>query len=379
MDIELLEVGFSGGWDIEHDEGLYEYKPPHWTPKREYPYLASQGALLAIVKVKVRVPGATSVMIRGQTDYGFDIPSTLATDEGNGVHRIENVDFSGNLPQNVTKYYNPLTIRWSVSLNGGATWLTAGTSRNPLYVCLSLAPPIEALFRTVVHLACSNAGATTPGEALQKTWALFASGGGPRNVMAWDDSTGNWNRPLYYYKTGTKIFDSASTTADLLKNPFSSGQCGAWAALMHDALVINDCVTLAANIRPLNHGYFIVKDWLYRTAPPCQLNFASTPSGTYDMQQGSAPINLGDLRSLTTVHGQNSAPPSQKFFPNHVVLRHVDTGGTILYYDPSYGRSYSNAKNFQNVAIDGVCDAIDSLPYVYETKPPEPDEPWSIP
>jgi len=56
----------------------------------------------------------------------------------------------------------------------------------------------------------------------------------------------------------------------------------------------------------------------------------------------------GDLSSLGTFPGQNSAPPQEKVFTSHYIVQYNTT-----YYDPSYGVTYTSATNFADRAIYG--------------------------
>lgn len=107
--------------------------------------------------------------------------------------------------------------------------------------------------------------------------------------------------------------------------------------------------------------YFLVKDFQFnlmaggpRTpAWPYYVEFQNWPS----MVQNS---NIyGDLTSQNTLPGQNTRPPSEKMFANHVFVS-VPFQGKDPYYDPSYGGTYKDAGDFQTKAIDAVLTASES-------------------
>ena len=149
-----------------------------------------------------------------------------------------------------------------VSRDGGTSWQVAGVSKNPLYVCLSSTGPNTAtLYRTVVHLACSNAGATSQSEAAANTWDNFSTGSGPKNVKTWGEST-----KLYYYEPG-KTFDE-NPHIDCADppgtNPLLSahrGQCSTWATLLQDAWSVNGVNSdYIFAVRTVGDAFF-VQEW----------------------------------------------------------------------------------------------------------------------
>ena len=63
-----------------------------------------------------------------------------------------------------------------------------------------------------------------------------------------------------------------------------------------------------------------------------------------------APAVYGAMTSNTGVAGQNSPTPSEKAHINHAIVCVPATG---LYYDPSYGLTYTGPSDFENQALDG--------------------------
>jgi hypothetical protein len=60
-----------------------------------------------------------------------------------------------------------------------------------------------------------------------------------------------------------------------------------------------------------------------------------------------------DVTSLSTLPGQNSAPPSEKIFASHFFVQVSLPSVTPPYYDPSYGVTYMNAQDFEKKAVAG--------------------------
>jgi hypothetical protein len=329
------------------------------------------GIVKAGLKVVGSVPNPSEVKIRGinLTVSGMNIPSTAATlrTGTSDVYEISNVLVATAFPS-VVAFFKEFQIRWELSLDNGANWAPVGTSSNPIYVCL--ADPVvnpATMFRTLVHLACSNTGATTASGAAAKTWELFSEGGSsPKNVKTWNDVA------LYYYKPGTiAVPDNAvCSIATFLQS--HTGQCSVWAHLLQDAWSVNGVTSDYVTATVSGKTYLFVSDWsaLSTTEPfwyqrtqtplndmwpgPPGLNPPSVPSpyGYYDNPNAAT----NKFLNLTTLGGQGSgagATPSQKIFRNHQFLKFNGT-----YYDPSYGVTYANASAFQAKCAGWGEDAV---------------------
>jgi hypothetical protein len=335
----LKSVTFDSGWGLLKDDGS-AYGEPQWqdSPLREYPYLMKEGSTLKIKEAQILIPnplaGAT-YLFRGLGTGGINVPSTTATAVGGDVFEITNVDASTAFPSGATAFYNPFEIAWEVSRDGGSSWQSAGVSKTPLYLCLSNSGPLAvARYHTVVHLACSNVGATDAATAVAKTWELFSS----LDLKTWDGI------PLYYYKPGT--------TFDLSENPITvggllqvhSGECVAWAHMLQDAWTVNGVSSAYTIATSQSTAYFWVKNWSNLGS---QFYFQSLahdmipyPDGNterygyYDAGSGT------EFKNEPEIPGQNtgSDAPSEKVFANHQFIKY---GGT--YYDPSYGVTYAGS------------------------------------
>lgn len=268
--------------------------------------------------------------------------------DGN-VYEIANVDADAAFPSSITAFYNMFRIDWELSLDDGTTWRYIGTSSNPLYVCLD--DPISStasMFRTVVHLAVSNQGATDADEAFNNTWELFSTGGtAPANPSTWNGTL------IHYYKPGTNFLENGSgSVTQLLQD--GTGNCYAWARLFEAALSVNGVsfTRIQAKMHPNSQSTdFWVSSWsslgavfyfnnsIQDMQPPPS---GSPPSGgTYGYYDNGAGTHF---KNNNTVPGQGTGgdAPSQKVFDIH---RFTQKGGT--YYDACYGCTYSGASNFE--------------------------------
>jgi len=157
----LLEVSFAGGQNVDHDDGSGPYAAPHWraSASSQSPYFMQAGRTLIVADVKLQVlgpiPGALS--IRGIGESGFDFPATAASPvaDAAATFEIRNVKAGRPFASNKTVFYSAFAVDWQVSRDAGGTWHSAGTSRNPIYVCLGDGEGVE-LFRTALSLACRN-------------------------------------------------------------------------------------------------------------------------------------------------------------------------------------------------------------------------------
>lgn len=377
------EVG--EGWAVHRDDGGGPYLPAQWkdSPVQRWPYLYKQGATLQIVNAKWKLSnpevGATyTIKGTGPTISGstLAIPETAvvldAADED--ILELDNVDATLPFESNKVRFYNTFDIAWKIKVNDGE-YEPAGTSNNPIYVCLSGTAGVTP-FRTTVHLACSQEGAVDATGAVDNTWSLFATGDseGPANVKGWNESEKDWTRKLYYYREGTKYSDNSyAGAAGLLQSTNSSAQCTSWAALMSDACALNGATMVLRRTELLNfYHHFLAKNWKFNTSSdpvPGFWRFAVNKNPGYDMIPVPAMATYADLTDIAGAGGQNSPSPSQKFFSFHEFLQYED-----LYYDPSYGRMYDDPADFQAkmVAAYGNNGTILGNDMYYSVEKPDP-------
>jgi hypothetical protein len=296
--------------------------------------------------------------VKASTNLGYNIPSTLTSLNGNTV-TLPATAADDTFPD-TTDLTDLFTIDWQMSFDGGSTWQAAGTSQNPIYRCLlGPASAVPTLYRTVVHLACSNGGASTADEAVAKTWELFSASiptnrhVGPRNVMGWDATAQTWTRPLYYYQKSDANHrhfgeNAQNSVADLLGPTYGgSGQCGVWAQFLQSALAVNgvSSTVIDATIIPTSgYGLFWVNAW---TENDMTTDF-SFP-GVYfsnDLMPNPAGGNYGAMTDGTGAAGQNSPTPSEKCWSDHAFVQYGS-----LYYDPSYGLIHTGPADLQSYCI----------------------------
>ena len=364
--LRLVELTLAGGLDIHQDNGSGVYPTPHWIagassgnpdPLQPSPYLyaAVPGKnTLKITNVKWISTGAPiegTVTIRAFGTDNCNIAATSGSlDEASLVAPTGGGELTASVPfLTQTKFYRPFTLRWEISFttyDNVPIWEDAGTTQHPIYVCLKGPEGAQIPYRTVVHLACANDGATTPDQAVEKSWEFFTS----LDIKAWNEGAKCFDRELYYYKPWTHFDENVLTIVPnerslgsqrLLQQPNASGRCGTWACFLGDVLWLNangeyiQTIYIEIDAPPNAPAVgFLVRDWQYNN-PNATSGILIFPENSNDMEPHPFNFVYGSLTSnYISKQGQNSLPnsPSQKCFDEHVIIKYKSR-----YLDPSYG------------------------------------------
>jgi hypothetical protein len=312
---------------------------------------------------KLQNSASTSPYIKGlakaDLHTGIDIPQTQATLDSTGFIVTLPVTIADSPFPTSVSFFSDFVIDWWISFDGGNTWEDAGTSSNPIYVCLGNTGPnnvSDKLYRTEVHLACSVTGAITPDQAMQNTWSIFSNStptnpnAGPKGITRWDGT------PLYYYQLypsgNSRHFgeNAANSVGDLLGPTYGgSGQCGVWAQLLADAWTINGIVSTVIDAQidsSSGYQFFWVNSWTVNSLPG-EFTFP-TVYALNDMLPIPSGGNYGALTKADGAAGQNSPTPSEKCWGDHAFVQY---GATSLYYDPSYGLIHTSPADLQATCI----------------------------
>ncbi|MCX6906835.1 MAG: hypothetical protein NTY01_02205 [Verrucomicrobia bacterium] len=162
--IILKSVTFAGGTTIAKDDGSGLYDGPHWqdAPERRYPYLYGAGQKFAIAKASWLLPDSKlegPFLVRGKASEGIAIlgvmASSRAAKEGRVIEVTNPPTDAAPFPMAV-RHFNTFDIQWQISWDGGGSWHNAGTSKNPIYVCLRVQGQREHPCWTVVHIGCGS-------------------------------------------------------------------------------------------------------------------------------------------------------------------------------------------------------------------------------
>lgn len=324
-------------------------------------------------------PNGLNVKIRGtgiDEGEGYDFPATAATYSAT-THLITTQvpivcaqEFQGSRG---VDYINPLTISWEISIDGGATWTPMASSSNECFVTLNdpRGPKGDAqykLYQTVLYYACSNFGATSPDDAVTNSWALFA---GPADIKSWNPTTKTYDRALRDYSKSFAASPQPVSLTAILQEIDGFGECYCFGQLFQDALWANGITTQTGVLVVPTTGdsRMLINNWGYSATgsianedPIYAWELAINTYPTMDMQPPpypSDPNNYGDITNEPGLAGQNAPTPLEKVFGNHYIVKYE--GSTTAYYDPSYGRSYSDAIEFENNAVAGYAKAHDSV------------------
>jgi len=214
-----------------------------------------------------------------------------------------------------------------------------------------------------------------------KTWSLFTSHGtAPSDIKAWNPLDGKYDRPLNYYGL-TRGFggDQPASTTDLLESSDGFGECYSFGQLFQDALWANGVNTAgilvrAKNWTSSNHILLIIKDFtpsaigsMPSSAAPFlwKMIFSASPGEMQPPPNTSTTYGTyGDFVNLETHSGQNTKPPLEKVFDNHYIIQ----CGSI-YYDPSYGVTYTSENDFETKSVQGYGQHIPSDAVNLEVEP----------
>ena len=113
----------------------------------------------------------------------------------------------------------------------------------------------------------------------------------------------------------------------------------------------------------------VVKDWTPQSAGtsgdsafPYNIVRTLEPGGRF-RGMVPAPTNqiFGDLKSEVMLAGQGSAPPSEKLFTAHFIVKINDASVAPFtqpgpYFDPSYGAFYTSVADFEEQSNLGIRD-----------------------
>jgi hypothetical protein len=154
---------------------------------------------------------------------------------------------------------------------------------------------------------------------------------------------------------------------------------GAFAFLLESALAMNGIYSnwIQINATDYNSTTFVPKvvinNWClvgangcpngsptYTSQSPWVYKFTLDPQSTGDLMVPVPSGGFGDLTNETGLAGQGEPPPStpvEKVFDFHFIVQIPIASGN-QYYDPSYGKTYSSASDFESKAVAGYATQI---------------------
>jgi hypothetical protein len=358
----LWFLGSRADLSIDTEAGFEAiYNGPHWQHTGSAPALeqkpvwyvgASEPPAVPYKKIKLSVnlrfnpeypapkPG---VVLEGISSAGFVFRKTITipADAASESYTIEADDF---LPT-TTKFYNPLTVTWTLQFAPTGPKVEIGKTANKIYS--SFEPRGGGFWpQTAVHLAVANDGAVTRNEAVLRTWSAFAS----RAVTTWNGA------PLKYYDPLAATMVNPHTPQHFIEDMLMrrNGQCRTFVVLISLAWGVNGASTRETVVTSRDGRKMFVNRWGF-IAPPIGATY--TMPGQFYVAREPLPPGIYDyLENMPGLAGQNTSTPGQKIFDDHVIARF--RFGTIGpwstdYYDPSYGTTYTGEADFEAKAIGG--------------------------
>ena len=356
LPVEVKEVSFTGAkyHELIKDDISVTYSAPHWVDKdgngnptdtadgeKDYSVAYTRNTKPSIgAKFSIHgLPNNLAIKLRAKGSDGIEIPETAAQINGNDVS-LPITSSSTNWP-NTIKFYDrsdpnkAFEIDWEIRVGDG-NWAQVATTRHQVY--LTLDDPTTTLRQeTLFFLGSKNAdGQNDDKIAFTKIWSDFTDLD-VRNVSGlkikyWEakaiQDAGNPNLGPY-------------STEYLLKN--NDGACGAWGRFLRDISNIQGIAAKRASLEMKQltfdpgDGYgvkandpvsFYVKDWKIENMFPVRLSH--TP-------------------------GQSNTSPPDVFSSLGHCVSHFD--GKI--YDPSYGKSYPDAKSWAHGSVSVVDYRVD--------------------
>jgi hypothetical protein len=155
-----------------------------------------------------------------------------------------------------------------------------------------------------------------------------------------------------------------------LLDKYGYGQCNSFSALFSEALEANGIENELVDVMPKTNDDFliIVKNWSLKEQPSLegeykwQLELYDTGKAGSMTPLDASPVNVGeeygDFINGKGLAGQNMENPSEKAFPGHHMVK-VPTNSLpsefakTPYFDPSYGVTYRDEKDFEDKAVFG--------------------------
>lgn len=349
ISLGLKEVAFNGPnyHIVKKDDGSQDYASPHWQDNsspidgdaddpsdKKYPICFTRNTKMKVsAKWQIEPPGFSGpIKIKGDGPGNLDFPETTATITGSEL-TITDVECL-NPFKNEVDFFDPLSINWLFSIDGGLSWRDAGKSNNQTYVILG--DPLSTVFHTLVHLGCKNAiGENTVTACTEKIWNEFVD----RDVRRVDGVQ------LTYYGSYncTNI-----TTAELLAK--GDGQCGAWAKFFIDMRKVQgiDDPDEYVIFEPIIDDGFIVKNWSFSGSGLSGI--ASHPYFNIPYSPLILPTSynwkFAEVSDNPGIPGQGNPNPASLFNNHQVVI-------SGQYYDPSYGLRHASLQEIDDNAIDG--------------------------
>ena len=317
-----------------------------------YPVCYVRGATDVQVSAKFSILPAemivSNLLVKGVGSGGFPLrvdPAPVGVSAQ--LATLPPTRMSGTL-QDCVDCLREMAIDWSLSFDGGATWLSAGRSQNVLYLTWATpcsSPNLQTYFDVGCEAAKGVRGTVgvSDDQVLDRVWAKFrtksirrVSDNGLLTYYGFLDMNGNavWDDgiDLDFNDPDRCVITSAS---GLVKA--RNGQCYSWADFFLQVLraqgldEINGRASRIVEVRAVAPRLaFAVKSW-EASGTLSSWRIASSNAGLAG-ENVVRPLQNGFAQDLMGTVGQGNSPNPPSHFCNHFLAL---VGGR--YYDPSYG------------------------------------------
>lgn len=287
---------------------------------------------------------------------------------------FSNIDCAMPMPSHI-EVYDPLPIFWQISLDGGNTWMSAGTTRNQTYVTWKK-PELHFgfIYHSAVHVGCVAASGIAGTDPVPVLNAIWNNGFATRSIRRAD------GRLLSYYGftiEGGVVHDVNQECSGNIKGmlsgeapygDFGHGSCTAWALFMIAVLQAQGIKKVGAEDHHLitarkvgqagSTWQLCVRNFLKKGSPK------PAPESGWIIRQmdagrtGANAVLLEDLADgeatdIEGAPGQGNSPNPKCNFGSH---QFILVNG--VYYDPSYGKKYADLAEFVSTGENGALAGI---------------------
>lgn len=300
-------------------------------------------------------PKDNNVWIRGIAYYDVTKPPLITNVEFVGDPKANSPGLEYTLtfsPLMSTVYHwTDMTINWQYCYSeaplapDNPSWNTFNKSHNANYVTLAQSQNGKLFLTLADYGTLSAHGENTEAGTVAKMWTYVSN----LNVYRSEDE-----HPLTYY--GDWKTENVHL-ADLLED--SDSQCGGWSELWIESLKAHGILSASeVKVTPTVPGeYYLIKDWAFTNQLQTAINIRNIDYNYYNQWNGNDFYNNSqytfDANSYNVtdvvpgVPGQFSSNPKSDF-NLHFIVKYKN-----LYYDPSYGKTYTNETDMQVKSIVG--------------------------
>jgi hypothetical protein len=356
------------GYVLNDDVSSQAYNPDQWTSQHQWPYAYVRHTTIKVKAVFVpqfRNFAAAQLQIKGTVqgaNEAIGLPA-LPVKIQNGEYVFEQT--GNNTFEDKATFYPSLAINFLSLAPGGTNWLSAGTSKNPIYLLYNY--PIRyfnlegILPQTVVDYGSEPGGATAL-DVLNSIWGHFVNA----NAKRIKDG-----QPIAYYRAWNCY--QGNSFVRLIRT--TDGACNSWAKFLVATILAQGLdddpflksFKLATVTGKDQYKDFLVKEWAFLTPNdglphPFPAIYKYTDICKADAQNGGIPAwtdaggnwhydmpgpPFDEVLDWPGIPGQNTRNPASAF-QFHTIVEINNS-----FYDPSYGgRPYTNLKNMQDRVIE---------------------------